>query len=494
MIVRLSRTEWTFSDQAANRFRSRTGRQVRKRPTFFRLRLYRGNMRSRILTCITSAILFAWLAVAVRLEAQEQQEHAKQAHYRVFNLGTLGGSSSSGNTINNVGWAMGTANLAGNTDEHATVWIYGLRFDLGTLGGPNSTIAWPVKNDRGKIAGISEVASMDPLKEQFSCPAFFPITGHSCRGFVWQWGEMTQLPTLGGNNGIAPGVNNRGQVVGWAENAVHDPTCVLPQVLQFEAVIYGPAKGQIQELPPLPRDQDGAATAINDKGQVVGISGSCDVAIGALTAKHAVLWEDGKATKIGTLGGAGWNTPTAINNRGQIVGFSDLPGDVSGGKLTFNFHAFLWTKEGGIQDLHTLSGDTLSEALDINDQGQIVGVSCTANFASCRVFLWQDGVMKDLNNLIPPDSPLHLISAGGINDRGEITGQACVLSDGTCSSETPAFLAIPRWDGDDGEDVSAADEADVDEAPQVVLPENVRQQLVRQPLFGGVGSEPIRPQ
>ncbi len=421
-------------------------------------------MRSRILTCITSAILFVCLILAARLEAQEQQEHLK--HYRVFNLGTLGGTSSSGNTINNLGWAMGSANLSGNKAEHATVWIYGLKFDLGTLGGSNSTIAWPVKNDRGKIAGVSETSNLDPLGEQFSCPAFFPATGHSCRGFVWQWGEMTELPTLGGNNGIASGINNRSQVVGWAENTVHDPTCVAPQVLQFEAVLYGPEKGQIQELPPLRGDVDGAATAINYRGQVVGISGVCDVAIGAFSAKHAVLWRNGAATDIGNLGGAGWNTPTAINNRGQIVGFSDLPGDVSGGALTLNFHAFLWTKEGGIQDLGTLSGDTLSEALDINDRGQVVGVSCSAGFASCRVFLWQDGEMKDLNSLIPDDSALHLISAGGINDKGEITGQACVLSKGACTStsERPAFLAIPRQDWNDKEaDVSL--QGEVEKAP-----------------------------
>ncbi len=223
------------------------GSDVRKRPASSTPRIYRGSMRSKILTCITSAILFAWLTAAVRLGAQEQQEHSI-SHYRVFNLGTLGGTSSSGNTINNRGWAMGSANLSGNAVEHATVWVYGLRFDLGTLGGPNSDIAWPVKNDWGKIAGISEVSTIDPLKEQFSCPAFFPITRHSCRGFVWQWGEMTELPTLGGNNGIATGVNNRGQVVGWAENTVHDPTCLPPQVLQFEAVIYGPEKGRSKNL------------------------------------------------------------------------------------------------------------------------------------------------------------------------------------------------------------------------------------------------------
>ena len=91
---------------------------------------------------------------------------------------------------------------------------------------------------------------------------------------------MRALPTLGGNNGFATGANNRGQVVGWAENAVQDPTCVPPQVLQFRAVIWGPEDDQIQELLPLPGDTSSAATAINNRGQVVGISGICDQAVG----------------------------------------------------------------------------------------------------------------------------------------------------------------------------------------------------------------------
>ena len=38
-------------------------------------------------------------------------------------------------------------------------------------------------------------------------------------------GVMTGLPTLGGDNGFATGVNDRGQIVGWAEDNTHDPTC-----------------------------------------------------------------------------------------------------------------------------------------------------------------------------------------------------------------------------------------------------------------------------
>ena len=61
------------------------------------------------------------------------------------------------------------------------------------------------------------------------------------------------------------------------------------QVLQFLPVIYGPGVDEIRALPLISGDSSGAATAINDRGQAVGISGSCDQAVGRYTAAHAVL-------------------------------------------------------------------------------------------------------------------------------------------------------------------------------------------------------------
>jgi probable HAF family extracellular repeat protein len=292
-----------------------------------------------------------------------------------------------------------------------------------------------VNNNHGLISGISDTSIVDPLGEIWSCAeGFFPSSsGHTCQGFAWKDNVMRALPTLGGNNGFAAGDNNFGQIVGWAETTYHDPTCIPPQVLQFEAVIYGPGQEQIQPLPPLPGDVDGAATAINEQGQVVGISGICANAIGGLTAAHAVLWENGTPTNIGNLGGVAWNTPTAINNRGAIVGFSDLPGDSAANP---NYHAFLWTKNGGIQDLNTLPGDTMSIAWGINDQGQVVGQSIGS--AGSRAFLWQNGVMTDLNTLVPQGS-LSLVYANDINSSGEIVGGASNSTTG----DSPAFLAIP---------------------------------------------------
>src|SRR5262249_29044786 len=161
------------------------------------------------------------------------------------------------------------------------------------------------------------------------------------------------LPTLGGNNGFATGVNNRGDIAGWAETAVPDPTCVPPQVLQFLAVRWEPTPDGRQPvpLPLLPGDSSSAATAINDRGQIVGISGSCDQAVGRFTARHAVLWDRGRVTDLGNIGADSWNTPAAINNRGDIAGFAAVAGTNPDDPV---LHAFLWTRDGGIQDLGTL--------------------------------------------------------------------------------------------------------------------------------------------
>jgi probable HAF family extracellular repeat protein len=354
--------------------------------------------------------------------------------YHVLNLLSLGGTSSAGSSVNNRGWVAGSSNLPGDQVQHASLWKDGSILDLGTLGGPNSGVLWPVENERGIIVGISQTAQPDPLGERWSCAAFFPAatgTGYQCLGFVWEDGVMSALPTLGGTNSFATGANNRGEIVGWAENTVHDPTCVAPQILQFRAVVWGPKEGEILELPPLPGDTVSAATAINNRGQVVGISGNCDRAVGRFSAIHAVLWQDGQVIDLGSLGGVAWNTPMAINERGDVVGFSNVSAAAGGG---FAAHAFLWTRRDGIRDLGTLPGDSTSQALGINARGEIVGTSCDADF-NCRAFLWRDGVMTDLNTLVTPDYEDTLTTANDINNAGRITGQAV-------EQETDTLLAF----------------------------------------------------
>jgi probable HAF family extracellular repeat protein len=362
---------------------------------------------------------------------------AEAPAYEIQYLLGLGGDHSRGNSINNDGWIAGYSHLDASY-RHAALWLGETPVDLGVLGSKNkpknSNVVWPVKNTRGMLVGISQTDSPDPWGESWSCSAFFPpatSTGLRCLGFVWENGAMQSLPTLGGTHGFAAAANNLGQIVGWAENTVRDPVhCTPPQIFQFRAVVWGPNGKQIHELPILPEDDSSAATAINDGGQIVGISGECDDAVGSATAKNAVLWQNGMVTKLPDLGGDEWNTPTAINERGDIAGFSDHEGDL----IT---EAVFWPAEGGLQALGFLYGDhSLSEAFGMNERRQIVGLSCGAE---CRAFLWQDGVMLDLNELIAPDDSVLLTHAMDINDDGVITGRALIKA----TNERVTFVATP---------------------------------------------------
>jgi len=377
------------------------------------------------------------------VRAQGPGQTKAKLQYQVSDLPGLGGTSSGGNSINNQTWVAGYSRLTGDQTRHAALWRSGLLSDLGTLGGPNSSVTWNVKNTEGVIVGISQTADPEPLGEFWSSAAFYgaPFNiGFINLGFVWEQNEMRGLPNFpGGNNGFATGANNLRQVVGWAENDIQDPTCVSPQVLQFRPATWslGPPD-QIQDLPLISGDTSGAATAINDNGQIVGISGICDQAIGRHTAKHAVLWENGGVTDLGNLGAQWWNTPTAINQRGDIIGFAGDPAFVEGDIV----HAFMWTKDDSIRHLKPLPRRTPphvdSEAYGINEARHVVGVSCDANFVDCRAVVWNHGnTPTDLNDLKGSYAP-RLESAKDINDNGEITGRAI-----DANSVRTAYLAVP---------------------------------------------------
>src|SRR5437870_5456586 len=409
----------------------------------------RQNMTTQFITKRTSQNLLVILAAVccgatlAPVLAQGPAQTKAKLQYQVSNLATLGGTSSGGNSINNQTWVAGYSRLAGNQSRHATLWRDGSLLDLGTLGGPNSSVTWNVKDTGGVIVGISQTDPTEPLGEYWSSAAFYgpPYNiGFINLGFVWEQNQMRGLPTFpGGNNGFATGANNLRQVVDWAENDVHDPTCVSPQVLQFRPAMWTlGSPDQIQDLPLIPGDTSGAATAINDNGQIVGISGICDQAVGRHTARHAVLWENGGVTDVGNLGAQWWNTPTAINQGGDVVGFAGDPAFVEGDIL----HAFMWTKEDGIRHLKPLQKHSPphvdSEAYGINEARQVVGISCDANFVDCRAVIWNNGnVPIDLNDL-KGNYSARLESAKDINDSGEITGRAI-----DASNVRTAYLAVP---------------------------------------------------
>lgn len=140
------------------------------------------------------------------------------------------------------------------------------------------------------------------------------------------------------------------------------------------------------------------ANSINYSGQIVGNSGP-----------HAFLYDNGKITDLGTLGG-----PTSyaygVNLQTQIVGYADTAVGTT--------HAFL-SDHGTMTDLGTLGGAN-SYAYGINDLGQIVGQAQTAT-GSYHAFLFQNGSMTDLGSL-PGDSSI----AYRINNSGQIVGSSYI--------------------------------------------------------------------
>jgi probable HAF family extracellular repeat protein len=322
------------------------------------------------------------------------------------------------------------------------------------LGGPGrkgqNSQAFGV-NVSGQAVGEAETSKPDPGGEDFCGFAALglPSPGGRCVPFLWQNGVMNPLPTLGGNNGAANKINNPGEAAGTAENNLPDSTCPSggPQKYQFKPVVW--RNGAVRELPTYSGDPDGTAMAINDVGQAAGASGDCTafspIILDNLQPLHALFWEGGKATDLGTLGGTGHGfgiRAENLNNLSQVVGYSDLAGDA-------NFHAFLWTSETGMQDLGTVGTDVNSLAIGVNDAGDVVGASLDANF-NPRAFLRVGQDLIDLNELVPAGSPLYLSTACSINSRGEIIGIAL-----DASGDVHAYLAVPNHSGDTGESVPA---------------------------------------
>lgn len=278
---------------------------------------------------------------------------------QTIDLGTFGGTFSYANAINNRSQVVGFA-LNGQSDSffmdecgagpmpsqmRAFIWEEGSGMkDLGTLGGPDSCALWI--NQRGQVAGHS-FTSYTP-DAGTGVPAFDP--------FIWKNGTMTDLGTLGGTQGHASGINNRGQVAGdsnltgdqtqhaflWDRGIMQDLTPGLPfsyaHGLNANGEVVGGLtedgislkgflwrRGVLTDLESVPGDEcDSAAASINSRSQVVGISFPCT------GESHAVIWENGgPAIDLNTLTLPGSNLQLTdaqfINERGEITGKAVLP-------------------------------------------------------------------------------------------------------------------------------------------------------------------------
>jgi probable HAF family extracellular repeat protein len=358
-----------------------------------------------------------------------------QTSYKVTDLGAEGNDNlACAMSVNNEGW---TEIMAGSLPPdqvdsisgtllsgRALIDVDGFKLDLGTLGGQNSWMNFGEINDFAQVVGYSETTDPDPNGEDI-CGFGTHLT---CRPFLWQFFHMSSLRTLGGNNGQASSINNRGQIVGFAENGAVDSTCPAPPFPRNRTqlpVMWENGKAKPLALPTVDRDPDGVATWINDKGQAAGASGNCTG-----TILHAVSWENGNASalpdfKTGALA-------QGINDQGQIVG------TVGSTDNTTQYGA-LW-QNCTLTTLNLLPGDFGGLASGINNKGQVVGSNFDASFNWSHAFLWQNNVTTDLNTLFPASSNLFAVMANKINERGQISGMAIVLS-GSDAGNIHAFLA-----------------------------------------------------
>jgi len=397
-----------------------------------------------------------WMQALLTSKTMAQQADGNYPKYTVADLGTLGGSFSWAFAVNNKGWVVGIATLAGDTSLHAFLWHDGLMTDLGILGHPETLpISTAVAiNGAGEIVGVSETNEPDPFGEN-SCGNFLV-----CLPVVWQDNEIKVLPTLGGTNGVANDVNESGLVGGVAENDEPDPTCAPPQIFHLEPVLWN--KSGVVRLPSIGGDADGFVLGVNDRGEAVGVTFSCDFSSG-----HSVLWRKGTPLDMNAAGGDVMAEPNDINNQSQVAGTAY---DSTGTAL-----AMVW-QSGVTKVIGALPGHLESHGNAINNRGQMVGQSCApSGWPDCSVFLWDKGVIRDLNDLVSGSS-LTLVESGKINDLGQIVGLAF-----TSSGELHAFLATPN--DDESGDVHTSAALAEPMRSSAALPEVVQKTIERRMVF-----------
>ncbi len=292
-------------------------------------------------------------------------------------LGTLGGSFSIPNALNSSGAVVGFSALLTDAEFHAFLATGTTLADLGTLGGFFSSAT--AISDTGHIVGDSSVS----------------LEGNEFHAYLLSpGGTMMDLGTLGGSSSTAYGVNNSGHVIGNStvagDSALH-------------AFLYnGLALLDLGTL----GGASSSAVDINATSQVAGDSTTTS------EQTHAFLFTGGSMVDLGTLGGT-YSSSVAINDAGVVVGNSTTMDDGES-------HAFVY-QNGSMLDLGSLGGGT-SRATAINNRSQVVGNSVDAN-SFPRAFLWENGLMTDLNTLLPANSNWELTTARFINNNQQVVGE-----------------------------------------------------------------------
>lgn len=249
---------------------------------------------------------------------------------RHIEIGTLGGTDSTANAINNQGVVTGGA-LTANNAWHALRYdeTQGIR-DLGTLGGSSSV--GTALNQSGQIVGYADTAD------------------GNYHAFVDNGSTMQDLGTLGGKNSYATAINSDGYVVGAAQ---------LSNGYR-RAFLYKPGSGMI-ELPTL-GGRISVATGVNDHGVVVGASETPN------GAWHAFMYENGRTIDLGAMIAHGSSYANGINNHGDIVGTVKIK--------DHDPHTFIY--KNAQMRVRSVFG-SLYLTRDITEEGKVIGSAYTGH-------------------------------------------------------------------------------------------------------------------
>ena len=344
----------------------------------------------------------------------------------ITDLGTLGGSFSTANAINGKGQVVGTSSSSLSTttnSQHAFLYSGGNMIDLTEALAPlgaTYSVAYGI-NDAGSVVG--EFGVSDGLTGDTRAFLYTPATESQAEAAFNLCPNISQYS-------VATAINNTGQIVG------HTTLC-SPVVGNFvsgneEGFLY--AGGTVTDIGNLGYDGYGVY-GINAQGQVVGSSETSNVFRDGFLALHSFLFSDGKIVDLlNPFLGEAYSEAHAINDNGRIVGWYSYNPSI------LTRQSFLYTlpasgSVGAFQNLNFALGASASEALSINNSGQIVGWFITpATSGSSHAFLYSGGKAADLNSLLPPGSGWELLQANAINDAGQIVGE------GLINGQVHAFL------------------------------------------------------
>ena len=223
-------------------------------------------------------------------------------------------------------------------------------------------------------------------------------------GFLYDFetDQFTSLGTLpGGNTSEARGINALGEIVGFWGDVVNGP---FPLAFIWR-------NGKMSDIHPDFGTSRSVPSDINSNSLLTGWMGSS-----ILSDARAFIWENGEITELPPIPRGFTSIGEAINQNGLVTGEGAVV--LEDGKTTV-VRSFLWA-DNQMTDLGTLPETTFTRARDIDCQKRIVGSGHNQFLTDQAAFIWQEGVITALNDLIPFDPNLNLESAMGINNAGQI--------------------------------------------------------------------------